>query len=218
MKPNIHYLVDSKFYRKDIGNKLDFLLNGGNLEQAIVHTKKEFHNESPILAREGAINHFQSYIDVLYEGLGKKFISDELARVDLQKYFNSGNDVELLGNTPMKFKIGDDLFNGINVYMVVDMPIFNNDKKGDKILIYSIGYLDYPDRVDEDIPVTINGLIKECKYYEQHSYSFNEYYSFVNFDKIGGKIEAILKTPFDWDTFMKKYDGLGLLKKRQPID
>lgn len=213
MKPQFHYLVDSKFYRKDIGNKLDFLLNGGNLEEAVVHTTKEFHNESPIVARVEAINHFQSYIDVLYEGKGKKFISDELARIDLQKYFNSGNDVELFGSKPNKFKIGDDIFNGVYVYMVIDKPIINGDNKGDKILIYGLGYLDYLDRVDKDIPLTINGLIKECHYYEQLSYSFNKYYSFMNFDKIGGGIESILETPFDWDAFMTKFDGLKLLKK-----
>jgi len=210
---HFHYSVDSLFYRKDIGDKFDFLMNNGNLDDSMVKTQKEFHNESPILAREAAFGHFQSYVEVLYEGIKKKYSSDERARIDLQKYFNSGNDVELMGSKPNKFKISDDLFNGINIYMVIDVPLTKKEKKGDKFLIHGIRYIDYPDKPDDEIISTIKGLVKECEYYELGQYSFGQYYSFIDFDKIGGKIETILKTPFDWDAFTEKYEDFGLLSK-----
>ncbi len=211
MNPHFHYTVDSLFYRKNIGDKFDFLVNNGNLEEAFVKTQKEFYNDSPILAREEAFGHFQSYVEVLYEGIHKKFISDEKARIDLQKYFNSGNDVELMKGKPSRFKISDDLFNGINIYMVIDVPLTKKEKRGDKFLVHGIRYIENPDKPDDEIITTIKGLVKECEYYERGYYAFNNHYSFVNFGNIGGKIESILKTPFDWDAFTDKYDGCDLI-------
>ena len=201
MAPHFHYTVDSVFYRKDIGDRFDFLVNRGNLDDAMVKTQKEFRNESPILAREEAFGHFQSYIEVLYEGIHKKYTKDENARIELQKYFNSGNDIELMKSRPHKFKISDDMFNAINIYMVVDVPFTEKEKKGDKFLVHGIRYIDYEERPDDEIRATIRGLVKECEYYELGSYAFNNHYSFVNFGNIGGKVESILKTPFDWDAF-----------------
>jgi hypothetical protein len=40
--PKIYYKVETLFWRKQIGNKLDFLLNNGDLKDAIHQTKKEF--------------------------------------------------------------------------------------------------------------------------------------------------------------------------------
>ena len=211
MKPKIYYTVESLFYRKDIGNKLDFLLNNGDLKDAIHHLKREFKDESPIIARENAFNYFQSMVDVLYDGLGKKYTTDEQARIDLQKYFNSGNDFELMGDSPNKFKISDDLFNGLNIYMIVDDPITDKKKKNNKVLIHGINYIDYPGRVDEEIVDSIKGLIKECVYYEQNSYSFKDYFSFIVLDKIGGRVESILKTPLDLDSFITKHEGKDLI-------
>ena len=211
MKPKIYYIVESLFYRKDIGNKLDFLLSNGDLKDSIHHLKREFKDESPIIARESAFNYFQSMVDVLYDGLGAKYTTDEQARIDLQKYFNSGNDVELMGNSQNKFKISDDLFNGLNIYMIVDEPITDKKKKKNKMLIHGINYIDYPERVDEEITDSIKGLIKECKYYEKYSYSTKGYFSFVVLDRIGGRVESILKTPFDLESFMTKHEGKTLI-------
>lgn len=212
MNPHFHYIVDFLFYRKDIGDKFDFLMNNGDLDDALVKTRKEFRNESPILAREEAFNHFQSYVEVLYDGIHKKYTSDEQARIDLQKYFNSGNDVEMMGSKPYKFKISDDLFNGINIYMIIDVPLTKKEKKGDKFLVHGIRYIDYPEKPDDEISSTINGLVKECKYYELGSYAFKNHYSFVNFGNIGGKVESILKTPFDWDAFTDKFESYNIFK------
>lgn len=204
--PHIHYIVESLFYRKDIGNKLDFLLNNGDLRDAIHHTKKEFKAESPIIAREKAFNHYQSIVDVLYDGIGKKYSNDAQARIDLQKYFNSGNDVEF-----NKFKISDDIFNGLFIYMIVDENSMGENKKKNKVLIHGINYIDYQEQVDEEIVDSIKGLISECKYYEQYSYALKDYFTWIVLDEIGGGVESILKTPFDLDLFISKHVGKTLM-------
>jgi len=211
MKSTFHYRLEALFYRKEIGNKLDFIIKGGDLKDSITHYYKEFQNPIPIIAREDTFNHFQSFIDVFYDGINKTYTSDEQARIDLQKYFNSGNDIEMIGHSLNKFKVSDDVLFGINIYMIIDVPLFPGDKKGDKILIYGLNYIDYPDKVDEEIPKSIKGLIKECEYFEQSSYSFKDYMLFVDFHRICGKIESILKTPFNFNAFIEKYDGYNLL-------
>jgi hypothetical protein len=97
--------------------------------------------------------------------------------------------------------------------LVANDPFIAGIKQGDKLLIHGINYIDNPDKIDEEIIASINGLIKEYKYYEQCSYSFNHYKSLVNFNKIGGAAEAILKTPLDLDIFMNKFEGSDLLSK-----
>ncbi len=213
IKPKISYIVESLFYRKNIGNKLDFLLNNGDLKDAIHLSKKEFKDESPIIARENAFNHFQSIVDVLYDGLDKKYTTDEQARIDLQKYLDSGNAVELLGNNPRKKnKITDDILNGIEIYLVIETPLENNKEKPfNKVLIHGIRYIDYPERVDEGIIESLEGLIKENHYYQDNSYSTKDYITFLILFQIGGTVEPILKTPFDWNSFMKKHEGKALV-------
>ena len=84
----LYYTVESRFWRRKIGNKLDNLVNGIDFSDAFVNTSKEFHDSSPIKARKAAFNHYQSIIEVLYEGLSKKYTNDSQARIDLQCYLN----------------------------------------------------------------------------------------------------------------------------------
>ena len=128
---DIHYVVDSQFWRRDIGNILDNVLNGVEYDSALVKSSKEFSDVNPINAREMAFSHFSSIVDVLYEGLGIVYSTDCQARIDLQKYFDSNNAVELSGSdSNRKFKVSDDIFNGIEIYMVIDNSIEKSkDKK-----------------------------------------------------------------------------------------
>jgi hypothetical protein len=213
MPLKFHYLLEAKFYRKYIGTTLDYLANNIDVNDYITHYRKEFSNDNPIIARENVFAHYQSIIDVLYDGINKTYTTDEQARIDLQKYFNSGNDIELFGSSANPTKIGSDIFNGINIYLVIDKPVTKGLKQGDKFLIHGINYTDYPDRVDEEIVASIKGLIKECECYELCSYSTGNYFSFVNFDKIGGSVDLVLKTPMDFDIFMNKFEGVDLLCK-----
>jgi hypothetical protein len=213
MEPIISYVVDALFYKKSIGNKLDFLNKGNDLKNAICNTKSGFRDASPIIAREKAFRYYQSFVDILYDGIEKKYISDHQARIDLQHYFNSSNEVELISsNANKRFKISDDIFNGINVYMVTDAH-YSNDKyeKACKRLIHGIRYLDYPERVDEEISLSLFGLEEEYKLFETYSYPCNDHKEILSLKRIGGSFKTILRTPFDWELFMEEHNGKDLV-------
>ena len=186
MKPIVHYIVESKFWRKKIGNKLNNLINGIDFSDSYVNTSKAFHDLSPIKARKAAFNHYQSIIEVLYEGLSKQYRNDYQARIDLQYYLNSENDVEL-GND-IKFKITDDFLNGIEVYMVVDKPLKGKEIKANgKYCIHGIRYVDYIDRLDNDLIENLENLFVENQYYEEYNYPTNKEQVLNHFDPIGGR-------------------------------
>lgn len=50
----IYYKVESRFWRRKIGDKLDNLINGIDVSDACVNTSQEFHHSSPIEARKTA--------------------------------------------------------------------------------------------------------------------------------------------------------------------
>jgi len=211
MEVNIFYIVESQFWRSKIGDKLESLANGLNLSDTFVKTKKEFRQESPIEARKMAFNHYQSIIDVLYDGLGEYYKNDYQARIDLQYYLDSNNDVEF-GNTT-KFKVTDDFLNGIEVYMIVERPQKENKTKiTNRCCIHGIRYVDYPERLDEDLIATLKNLFIENQCYEENSYPSKKERILKHFDSIGGGAEFLLQTPFDWDILMKEFQGQNLLR------
>ncbi len=160
----ISYTVETKFWRKKIGNKLVFIQRGGDIHDAYQRSVKVFRNNSPIIARDQAFSHFQSIIEVLYEAMNKTFVCDGQARLDLQEYLNSGNDFELFGSkTPEhSHKISDDVINGIFVFLIIEDLV---SKESKKIQIHSINYLDYPERPDDEIQHSLKGLIQEAAIY-----------------------------------------------------
>lgn len=211
MDAKIHYIVESTFWRRKIGNKLDNFVNGIDFSDAYVNTSKEFRNSSPIEARRAAFNHYQSIVEVLYEGLNKKYTNDYQARIDLQYYLNSENEIEL-GKEP-KFKISDDFLNGIEVYMIVEKPLKGKEiKTNEKYCIHGIRYVDYIDRLDNDLIESLENLFLENQYYEEFNYPTEKEQVLKHFDPIGGRAEFYLQTPFDWDNFMKDFDGQKLMK------
>ncbi len=206
----IYYKVESHLWRRKIGNKLDNLVNEIDFSDAYVNTSKEFHDSSPIKARKAAFNHYQSIIEVLYEGLDKQYTNDYQARKDLQYYLNSDNDIEL-GNTT-KFKITDDFLNGIEVYLVVEKPLKGKKIKANgKYCIHGIRYVDYIDRLDNDLIENLENLFAENQYYEEFNYPTEKEQVLKHFDPIGGNAEFYLRTPFDWDDFMKNFEGQELI-------
>lgn len=204
MVGKIYYVVETLFWRVQIGNKLDFILNG-DIKEAIQHSVEEFKDTSPIAARENAFNHFRSIVDVLYDGIGKNYTTENQARVDLQPYFNSGNSLELLSSIPnKKFQLSEDILNGIEVYVVTEEPLDGNREQTHKHLIHSIGYADTSNSNNEDVISCLKGLITEYKFYEKYFYPLNNYIEYLVLDNVGGGCDAILKTPFDWEAFFKK--------------
>ena len=211
MRLLIHYVVESKFWRRKIGNKLDNLLKGIDFSDAYVNTRKEFRNLSPIEARKDAFNHYQSIIEVLYEGLNKNYTNDYQARIDLQYYLNSNNEVELGNKT--KIKVTDDFLNGIEVYMIVEKPLKGKEiKANEEYCIHGIRYLDYIDRFDKDLIESLKNLFIENQYYEDNNFPTGEDKVLKNFEPIGGNDESYLKTPFDWDNLMKESNGQKLIQ------
>lgn len=211
MEVQIYYTVEARFWRRKIGNKLDNLLNGIDFSDAYVNTNQVFCHSSPIEARTNAFNHYQSIIEVLYDGLGKKYTNDLQARIDLQYYLDSENNVELGNKT--KFKITDDLINGIEVYMIAEEPLKRKDfKTKGKYCIHGIRYIDYIDRLDNDLIKCLKNLFYENQYYKEHNYSIGNEQVLKHFEPIGGNAESFLQTPFDWDNLMKEFDGQKLLQ------
>ncbi|TRX65909.1 hypothetical protein [Carboxylicivirga sp. M1479] len=211
MSSKLYYIVESKFWRRKIGNKLNNLINGVDLSDAYVNTSKEFHDSSPIKARKAAFNHYQSIVEVLYEGLRKKYTNDCQARNDLQYFMNSDNDIELGDET--KFKITDDFLNGIEVYMIVETPLNGKVLKANgKYCIHGIRYADDIGRLDNDLIEYLENLFIENKYYEEYNYPTEKELVLKHFDPIGGNAEFYLQTPFDWDALMLKFDGQVLMK------
>ena len=204
MQQNIHYLVESRYWRRDVPNIHDETHNETPRKEDLVETKKEFRHEFPIEARKAAFQHFASILDVLYEGLGILQTTDKQARKDLQNYFDSGNGIEYLSKYPDKrFKMlsRDDIHNRIEIYMVTN---------GRKKAIHGLRCLEYTDGLDEEIIENLKCLILEYKLYKQLKYTTDNLEININFEPIGGKITSILKNPVDWKKLMVTYSDLKL--------
>jgi hypothetical protein len=208
---DIYYRVESRFWRRKIGNNLDNWISGIDNSDAYVDTHKEFRHASPIEARKAAFDHYQSIIDVLYEGLNKKYTNDYQARIDLQYFLDSENSVELGNET--KFKISDDFLNAIEVYMIVEKPFEDKKSKANGThCIHGIRYVDYSDRLDSDLIENLRNLILERQYYEEYNYPTGKEKVLKQFDPIGGHAEIYLQTPFDWDNLMTEFEEQELMK------
>ncbi|WP_055448415.1 hypothetical protein [Lacinutrix mariniflava] len=192
MKTRIHYKVEAKYWRREVPNIHDESLDILPTKFDIAETVTKFENESPILVRKAAFNHYSSIIDVLYNGLGKQRSTDAQARIDLQFYFDSGNAIEL-GGKGKKFKSSPDYDKCIEVYLIVQ-NLFDNIEEN--YLIHGVRYLDYPDRLDAGIEESLEGLIEEFLYYKENT---NLNIEKLKFKAVDGNKTLILKTPFDWE-------------------
>jgi len=205
MKTSIHYLVEAKYWRREVPNIHDENSVGTPTFTDIAESRKTFKNDSPLLEREAAFNHYFSILDVLYDGLKKEQTTDAQARIDLQKYLDSGNSIEL-GNTT-KFKSSPDYDKGIEIYMVIE----NLQKKTvEQFLIHGIRYLDYPDRLDGGIEESLQHLIKEYNYYKQNGHEVKNNVEALNLKEVGGEKVNIIKTPFNWQKLILDYKGYDL--------
>ncbi|WP_452228968.1 hypothetical protein [Lacinutrix sp. MEBiC02404] len=210
MNTNIYYQVETKYWRREVPNIHDALSVGVPTHSDIAETSTLYKNDSPLVARSAAFNHFNSIIDVLYEGLGKEQTSDAQARIDLQCYLDSGNAIEL-GGKDARFKSSPDFDKGIEIYMVIED---SSKKTVEKYLIHGIRYLDYLERFDAGIQESLEGLIKECNYFEQHRFSLDKkHIEALDLKAIGGKEVSVLQTPFDWEQLLLDYDGVDLFDK-----
>ena len=84
MKAAFHYIVKAKLIHQIKGNEFDFK-----------DINKTFENENPIIAREEAFRHYQSWIDILLQHKGKEYTSDKQARKDLISFIEPGATAKL---------------------------------------------------------------------------------------------------------------------------
>lgn len=204
-----HYVVKLKL----IVNPKD----GGEIE--FLENEKKFEDENPIVARNLAFNHYQSYVDVLLQANGKKYYSDEQAREDLKSFVDPGTTTKIkVGGA--EIELSDSLGNGIGVFMVIDVPKPDNvydDKKGDEISIHSIGFQ------HDDPNLLMYGLQKEYEYYTFYNYKTADKAAEVVYcdseewgegylgdgQWLEGYFEPntnkILETPFDWTGYSEPY-------------
>jgi hypothetical protein len=90
-----------------------------------------FEDENPIVAREKAFNHYQSYLDVLLQSKGKEYVSHNKAAAELQDFVKSGKRHKFLP------EMVDMDGMSLSVYMVKKIPqAFQN----------AFGETDYQDR------------------------------------------------------------------------
>jgi hypothetical protein len=184
MKAAFHYAVKAKLIRFVKDGLIDF-----------IKVNEKFENESPIESREQAFKFYQNHIDVLLQGINKKYVSDIQTRTDLMSFINLGASTKInLGEK--EFEYIDSYGNGIGVYLVVDQPIEDEDNIGDEYLIHGIGNISR-----EDPQGLMDGLNHEYWYYEYYSYDTKDYKQTVDFyeyDIEATESNEILQTPFDW--------------------
>lgn len=162
----------------------------GNIHET-VKIYKEFRNDNPIEAREACFSSYQSYIDVLLQGIGEEYISHNQTVRHFKDFINSYEKPTKLG-----FPYND-LAMGISISFVPDDTVeYQNDNvlisgKKESVVIYK----------DE---FTIHGIENEGDHdfkstYLEHLKIELEFYKKNNFE-IRNELEGlakIIKTPID---------------------
>ncbi len=200
MKTAFHYLVKAKLVRFKNGNDVDFL-----------EFEEKFEDETPILARNRAFNHYQNYIDVLLEGRHKEYFSDRQAREELQSFIDPGTKTKIKIQGA-EFEISDSLGNGIGIFMVIDNPKPDTDDKiGDELFIHGIGSIG----LSYDPDSVVFHLDAEFDYYKYFQYNTENKDIEVIYCNRGEwedgfrndepSAHNILQTPFDWEGYDKPH-------------
>lgn len=179
MEPAFHYVVNVKL----IKSKAD-----------AIDSSKIFGNDNPIIAREEAFDHYQSWLDVLLGG--QRIISDKQARMELISFIDPGTGTKVkIGEA--EIEINDSFGNGIGVFLVIDNPIREGEKIGEQVIIHGIGSIASSDSAQS----LMDGLNLEYEYYRHYGYDTKNHKQTIDFfDYDAGETEAneILGTPFDW--------------------
>ena len=152
----------------------------------IVEEERIFRHENPILAREACFDAYQSYIEVLYEYLGKKCSDYDQARKDLKPFFNSGKENTAKGLPFSETEIG------IRVYFVYDETKEYISKKKNMFIykgIKPIFGLDNDKCYDEKIMEYELGLMFEYHLYKKKGWEMKDYGVRMPFGRI-------LRTPY----------------------
>jgi hypothetical protein len=202
MKESIQYIVRAKLIRFIQDNKIDFF-----------EPEERFINDNPIIAREQAFSHYQSFIEVLLEGKNKKYISDKQAREDLISFIDPGTVTKVIIDDK-EVEFSDSHGNGIGIYMAVYEPSEirpNALLEGNESLIHGIGNME---GYSYDTDFIIYNLQCELDFYRKFNYETKNIIKVVycsrdewmdGYRDSEPSMYEILETPFDWDGYYKPY-------------
>lgn len=160
MKTKIFYIVRGETFRSR-ENHSD-----------IVEIFKVFKNDNPIIAREKAFEHYQTYIDLFLLSKNRFYINHELAIKRLQDFFNSYNEQNsnILGQ-----KISSDTNMGISVYYSTYPKPIHKTTEGieyfkDEKIIHNINKKIQDFDMQE---ICFCNLLNEAKIYKANKYPVN---------------------------------------------
>lgn len=183
MDTPFHYKVIVKAIRYNSPDQIDF-----------INVEKEFRDEIPIKAREGAFNFYQNYIDVFLEGKNLTYSTDEQARADLDSYFDPGTKT-VLRHDSIKWEWDDKWGNGIVVLVVIDTANIVGYEIGSEWILHGIGYIELhlPDPLN-----MISGLDIEMGLYKEFGCDHPNTIKLDYHDEEELNSYEIIPTPFDW--------------------
>lgn len=151
------YLLEGTLYRNQNKNESD-----------LICIKEEFISEDPIIARRNAFQKYKSYIDVLLDSLGYKFISHQQASRVLRPFVSSGMKTYFRGIPELE--IDSDFDKGLFLYFIPSPQDKKYTTEGNVIYLnkYCIHYIDNS-QIDFSHQVQ-KSLNFECKYYSEHHF------------------------------------------------
>jgi hypothetical protein len=179
MTNEIYYKVEGALYRTE------------GQDANPIAIDKTFEDENPIVAREKAFNHYQSYFDVLLQSKGAAYVSHIKAEADLQDFVKSGK----------KHKFFPEMVDmdgmSVNIYMVKKSPLAFQNAFGETDYqdTWRIHYID--NKHEDWSAYVLKSLMFEYSIYVKNGSACKNH--LVVCDTIGyfkkRSIQPILKTP-----------------------
>lgn len=179
MSNEIYYKVEGTLYRTK------------GKEKNLIKIDEIFENTNPIIAREKAFSHYQSYIDVLLQRKGAEYVNHKKTVVELTDFFASGRKHKFL---PDLVDMDD---TNLSIYMVKKVPeVFQNTLgETDYQNKWQIHYMD--NQFEDWSAYVLKSLMHEYSTYVKHGYDCKNYV--VTCDTLNyfkkRSIQRILETP-----------------------
>jgi hypothetical protein len=179
MNNEIYYKVEGTLYRTK------------GKEKNLIKIDETFEDTSPIIAREKAFSHYQSYIDVLLQRKGTEYVSHKKTVVELTDFFASGRKHKLLPD------LVDMDSTSLSIYMVKKTPeVFQNALgETDYQNRWRIHYID--NQSEDWSAYVLKSLMYEYLTYEKNGFDCKNYV--VTYDTLDyfkkRSIQRILETP-----------------------
>lgn len=154
----MYYIVKSYYWRRAVPNVHDHRSKRVITSADRVDQIKKIEDCNPLIARKKAFEHYNSIIDVLYQGLSIPKRKGDNICIDMQAYLDSGNGVEYKkDNSKLRFKMNSyDQENEIAIYCV---------HENTKLCIHGVFYLDYIENIKDIKNEIYDDKTEELKLY-----------------------------------------------------